>query len=91
MLDSRTVSLSLAITVEFLYLACALFFYLFPEAALFFFNTWLHGIDLMAIASGRPVAAWGFFVGSVSVFAVSYVTGAIFAGIYNALGRGRNL
>lgn len=83
MLDSRVVSLSLAITMVMAYLVCAFFVYLFPTGTLLFFNTWFHGIDLTKIASSRPMAFIDFIIGFISTFLVSYLTGAIFTVIYN--------
>lgn len=84
MLNIKSVSLSLAVTMEILYLACALFSYLFPKGILLLFNTWAHSIDLTGIASTKPITLAGFFIGFITIFIVSYLTGAIFTGIYNA-------
>ena len=88
MLKTNRVSLSLALTTEALYLACVFFFYLFPLGTLRFFNTWMHGIDLLKIASDTPVTFCGFISGFVSIFVASYVIGFIYALIYNAINRG---
>lgn len=43
-----------------------------------------HSIDLTGIASTKPITLTGFFIGFITIFIVSYITGAIFTGIYNA-------
>lgn len=87
MLKINPVSLSLALTAEALYLACVFSFYFFPAATLRFFNTWFHGIDLVKIASDTTVTFPGFIIGLITIFVSSYVTGLIFALIYNAFNR----
>lgn len=85
MLNSKAVSLSFAVTMEVIYLVCALFSYLSPQGILLLFNTWAHSIDLTKIASTKPPMFADFFIGFISVFVFSYITGAIFTGIYNAV------
>ena len=87
MLDSKAVSLSLAFTSEVLYILCTLFFYLFPEGTLMFFNSWFHGIDLTRIGAPGTIATANFFIGFASIFVVSYLTGTVFAYLYNRLSR----
>ncbi len=71
--------------MEIFYLVCALFSYLFPNAILLLFNTWAHSIDLTKIASTKPPIFTDFFIGFISIFVFSYIIGAIFTGIYNAI------
>ena len=52
--NSKTVSLSFAVTMEIFYLVCAFFSYLFPNGILLLFNTWALSIDLTKIASTKP-------------------------------------
>ena len=85
MLNSKAVSLSFAVTMEIVYLVCAFFSYLFPNVILLLFNTWAHSIDLTKIASTKPPMFTDFFIGFISIFVFSYITGAIFTGIYNAV------
>jgi len=84
-LNSKAVSLSFAVTMEIFYLVCAFFSYLFPNVILLLFNTWAHSIDLTKIASTKPPMFTDFFIGFISIFVFSYITGAIFTGIYNAV------
>ena len=85
MLNSKAVSLSFAVTMEIFYLICAFFSDLFPNGILLLFNTWAHSINLTKIASTKPPMFTDFFIGFISIFVFSYITGAIFTGIYNAI------
>lgn len=86
LLNTKAASLSFACTAAILYLLCALFVYLSPLAFLALINTWAHGIDLTEIAASRPFTATAFFTGLISIFVVSFLTGAVFSIIYNKLG-----
>ncbi|HAG51964.1 MAG: hypothetical protein A2X87_06145 [Deltaproteobacteria bacterium GWC2_42_51] len=87
MLNTKVVSLSLAITSAVLYIACAAAFMLFPIGTLKFFNTWLHGIDLTIIASEKPIRMVNILVGLINITVASVVTGIIFSTIYNSFQR----
>ena len=51
-----------AVVVSAVYLACAAAVLLFPDGALLFLNTWMHGIDLSLIkrpaANALTLGAW---------------------------------
>lgn len=87
MLNTKAVSLSFAITMVILYLLCALFVYISPQAFLAFLNNWAHGMDLTMIVSPRPFTFTSFIIGLVSIFIASLVFGYLFSAIYNALSR----
>lgn len=87
MLNIKAVSLSLALSMEALYFACILIFYLIPSQALYVLNTWIHIIDLERIASPFKLTLLGFIVGFLSIFVSSYISGALFAAVYNAISR----
>jgi len=87
MLNTKAVALSFTITVALFYLLCAFFANILPQGFLAFFNTWLHGIDLSIVASKKIFTLGEFLFGLVSISAVSWITGAVFSVLYNALNR----
>lgn len=78
-----------AVTFSVLYTACALAVALSPEGTIGFFNQWFHGIDLKLLAppGGRPLTLDQFVYGLVSAAAVSFLVGALLAGLYNLFAR----
>ena len=80
-LDPKVVSFSLVSVSVILSLACALLLALAPEASLKFFGSIFHGIDMTKIAASVTVS--GVLTGLVAIVIVAFVTGWLFAVIYN--------
>ncbi len=72
---------AMAITVGFIYVACALLVALFPELFKAVASSWFHGMDLAAIWTGAPRG--NFVLGLVSAMGGSWLVGYIFAWTYN--------
>lgn len=79
--------LALALTATVLYVVCAAAFALAPGATLDFFNAWFHGVDLSVLNPGGRPFGWGTFVyGLVGIAVVAFVTGIVYAVVYNLVG-----
>ncbi|MBI4015017.1 MAG: hypothetical protein HY365_03630 [Candidatus Aenigmarchaeota archaeon] len=80
-LNPKVVSFSLVAVTMALSLACAVLLALAPKAALGFFGSIFHGIDLTKIAA--PVTASGVLTSIVATGIVAFVSGWLFATAYN--------
>lgn len=80
-LNPKVVSFSLASASGILSVVCAILLALAPEATLKFFGSIFHGADLTKIAS--PVTLSGVIMGLIAVVIVAFVSGWIFAAVYN--------
>lgn len=86
-LNPSLVGTAAAITFSAVFTGCALAVVLFPEGTMNFFNAWFHGLDLTLLQppAGRPLTLGQFVYGLVGVATVSFVTGALFAAVYNLI------
>ena len=82
-LNPKVVSLSLAGIATILSLLCALLIAVAPEATLKFFGSIFHGMDITKIA--QPVTLSGVLTGLIAIIIIAFVTGWLFAVIYNYL------
>jgi len=82
----RTAS-ALAITAVLLNLVCAATVALWPAEAISLANSWMHGLDLQPIRATAPMSLGGFIAGSVTLAAVSFIVGSVYAWVYNGLHR----
>jgi predicted transporter len=82
-----TVGSATAITLAIVNVACALIVWLWPEAAFGIFGSFAHGLDFRAVRSAEPLELGRFLVGLMSIAAIGFVLGAIYAWVYNALRR----
>ena len=80
-LNPKVVSFSLVVISAIVSLVCALLLALFPEASLKFFGSIFHGIDMTKIAASVTLS--GVLTGLVAIIIVAFVTGWLFAVIYN--------
>ncbi|MBI5345348.1 MAG: hypothetical protein HZB83_08480 [Deltaproteobacteria bacterium] len=87
MLNSRVVSLSFSLTMELIYVVCALFSYIAPDAVLYIVNTWVHAIDVTKIIAPKAMGLGGLIMGFITIFIGSYIAGAVFTAVYNALAK----
>jgi len=76
-----------SITFSIVFALCALAVALFPEATVGFFNAWFHGLDLTLLRppGGRPLTLGQFVYGLVGMALFSFLTGALFAAVFNIL------
>ena len=72
---------ALAITMGFIYVACALLVALFPDFFRLTAASWFHGWNVEALWTGAPRG--NFVLGLVSAMAGSWIVGYIFAWSYN--------
>ena len=71
--------IALAITVGIGYSACALVFWVWPEAAATFMNGLFHGLDFRRLQSGPALFSFGSFLYALVVMMVwAFVLGAIY-------------
>jgi len=82
-LSPKVVSFSLAGVSAILSLLCAILLVIAPQAALKFFGSIFHGMDITKIATS--VTFLGVLKGLVAIVIVAFVAGWLFAVIYNYL------
>lgn len=66
-----------------IYVICRLAVGLFPDFTLAIAQSWFHGLGL-TIISGANLSVGSFVLGLVSLSALTWVTGYLFAKLYNA-------
>ncbi len=82
-LKPRRIALSLAIVVGIISIVCALLIAVSPQLTMNLFGSIFHGIDVSQIAS---TISWGSaLLGTLVAIALAYVTGWLFAVVYNSL------
>ncbi len=86
-LNPWIVGIAMAITFSILSTACAIAIALFPDGTLSFFNAWFHGLDLTLLKppGGRPLTLGQFVYGLFGIAVTGFITGAVFATVYNLL------
>lgn len=82
-LNPKVVSFSLVVVSAILSLICALLIALAPKVTLKFFGSIFHGADITKIATSVTIS--GVLTGLVAIVIVAFVTGWLFAVIYNYL------
>lgn len=70
-----------AITVGFIYIACAALVAFFPEFSKTVMISWFHGIDLGSVWTGE--ARGNFILGLATAMGGSWLIGFVFAQAYN--------
>lgn len=84
-LDVKGIALASAIVMAILYLVCFVIVLALGDASLKFFQLFFHGISLESL---RTTPNFGLGVlGFIVTVITSYVTGAIFALIYNKFAK----
>lgn len=78
---------ALALTGAAINLICAVAVYFFPDAAVSFVNSWVHGLNLSLIVSDKPWTLGGMAYGLFGVSLTGFLGGALFAVCYNLTGR----
>jgi small-conductance mechanosensitive channel len=78
----------LAVTVGIGYTACAVVFWLWPEAAATFMNGLFHGLDFRKLQSGPALFSFGsFFYALVALMVWVFALGAIYGWLQNRFGN----
>ena len=76
-----------AITVALGYAACALIFWMLPEAAATFMNGLFHGLDFRKLQTGAELFSFGGFLYALIVMTVwAFVLGSVFAWLRQRVG-----
>ncbi len=81
---------ALATTAGVGYVACAVVFYLFPDAAVNFMNALFHGLDFRKLQAGPTLFSFGPFLYALVVMtAWAFGLGAIFGWVFDRIGKDR--
>lgn len=77
-----------ALTVAIGYTACALVFWLFPQAAGTFMSSLFHGLDFTRLQPGPASFSFGGFAGALAAITIwAFFLGAIFSFVHERLSR----
>jgi hypothetical protein len=75
------------VTVGIGYTACALVFWLWPDAAAYYMNALFHGLDFRKLQSGPTMFNFGSFLYALLVSVIwAFGLGAIFGWVLNRVG-----
>ena len=74
---------ALGVTSAILYTLCAAAVKLWPVRTISFVNNWFHGIDLMRIFDPTKLTWSAFFRGLISILVIAYLSGLLYAWLYN--------
>jgi 2TM family of unknown function (DUF5676) len=80
-----TTGTAVAVTAALLNSLCAVGVALWPEESIRFANTWMHGLDLQMIKATAPPMLTGFLRGLIGIAAIGFITGVVYAWVYNQL------
>ena len=83
-INVKTSGLSLAILSTLLSLLCALSYWLFPSLTISYFNYIVHGIDITQIIT-TSISLGSIVIGLIEIIIYAYITGALFAWVYNKI------
>ena len=78
---------AMALTVAVISLVCTLAVFFFPDGMVNFVNAWVHGLDLTVLKSDKPWTLGGLAYGLFGVSLTGFLSGALFAGCYNLVGK----
>ncbi|MBI5798504.1 MAG: hypothetical protein HZB10_01055 [Candidatus Yonathbacteria bacterium] len=82
-LPTHTVGTALGVTIGILYVLCALAYVLFPGITKSLFAYMFHGINVTSLLT--PITFWPTVIGLVVTLVSTYISGALFAFVWNAL------
>lgn len=89
MINTRNCANALAITCAILYIACAVLVAILPGTYMWILNSWSHGMDLASLYAPAKVLNIGSTAAGLVTFTVAgWLTGALFASLYNRLQAG---
>jgi len=86
-LNPWRVGSAMALTVAVISLVCTAAVFLFPDGMVNFVNAWVHGLDLTVLKSDKPWTFGGLAYGLFGVSLTGFLSGALFAGCYNLVGK----
>ncbi len=82
-INIKRLGLAFGSTLALLYLGCVLLMLIAGrEGTIFFFNNFLHGIDVTTIIR-MNMPWWEMVMGIVEIFILGWLTGATIASVYN--------
>lgn len=84
-LNPLIVGLATAITLVIVNALCAIVVWSWPDAAFSIVGSFAHGLDFRAVQSSEPLGLGRFLAGLISIGAIGFIIGAVFAWTYNAL------
>ena len=85
-LDSVRLAHTLAIVTAGFYAVCWFLIGSMPGFYMGMMRSWVHGVDVAALPRGMMTTAGGLY-GLITMTAVAWVTGYVFAAVYNTLGK----
>ena len=77
---------ALAVVMGVFYLACVVLIAVAPNLFRLIGQSWIHAFDLSALPSA-PLSPGLFLLGLVTSVGLSWITGYLFAWLYNKLGK----
>ncbi len=77
------IGLALAVTSGILYALCYLLVLIWPRQMINTANDWFHSIDLSQISVQPSFSALAFFRGLIEIILFAYLTGILFAVVYD--------
>ena len=80
-----------ALTAALISVVCAVAVYLFPDGTVNFVNSWTHGLDLTMLRSEIRWTLGSLAYGLFNVTLTGFLVGALFACLYNLVGRARGV
>ena len=81
------VGLATALTLMVVNTLCAAAVALWPDATLNVANSFAHGLDFRTVKSTEPLDLGRFFIGLISIGAIGFIAGVVFAWSHNLLCR----
>ncbi|TJW50830.1 MAG: hypothetical protein E5X65_26090 [Mesorhizobium sp.] len=88
-LSILSVGIALGVTLALMSMLCALAFAIWPDATVYFFGAFMHGLDLSAVRLAAQMSPGRVLYGVVGLGVVGLVAGVIYASIYNVVATGR--
>lgn len=85
-LNSKALALSLGVLTAILSVLCAFLIRFWPEATMKFFG-WVTHMDLLGFVGQRVVTWSNFLGGTIVMFLAAYISGWIFASLYNRISK----
>lgn len=86
-IDPFSTGLATAIALMVINTLCAAVVVLSPDTALNIANSFAHGLDLRMVKSAQPMSFSQFLMGLVSLAAIGFVAGIVFAWSRNLVSR----
>ncbi|MBI5798184.1 hypothetical protein HZA98_04755 [Candidatus Woesearchaeota archaeon] len=83
-INTKKVSLSLAIVSGIIYVGCVILFAIAPQATLKYSKDLFHGIDITQIAASN-ISLGSTIIGFIEIIILALLTGWLFAATYNFL------